>query len=140
MSGRYQRLRETADGMGERKDCSVIATAIVLDKDYQEVRQEFLRQGRKPNRSTNFSITQLVLFRYGMQATNIPAPAKTLVTLGRLGMQGRYLVRVSRHIAAMVDSVIHDWTQGRRHRIQFFYVVEPYGTKGTYEKALGYKG
>lgn len=50
--------------------------------------------------------------------------AATVKTLAKELTEGTYLVGTSGHVACLKDGEIHDWTAGRRHRIEDVYKVE----------------
>jgi hypothetical protein len=54
------------------------------------------------------------------------AGGKTVVTAARVLRRGKYLVRIRRHVLAIVDGQVHDWTDGRQHRVQqVFEIIQP---------------
>ena len=50
--------------------------------------------------------------------------AATMVTLARELTEGTYLVSTDGHVACLKNGEVHDWTKGRRHRIEAVYKVE----------------
>jgi hypothetical protein len=124
-SALYQKMSQASDGMQETKDCAVIAIAIVADLPYRYVHSLFEQLGRKPQSITkNTWIDQSLKF-LNLKTKNVTVRyrhrlgAKTIRTLGRViaDCKGVYLAYTCDHVMAIKDGVIHDWLNGRLHRI-----------------------
>lgn len=88
----------------ERADCSVRATAAALGLDYSEAHQRLAALGRKRNRGVKY---RLIAAELGLEAR----PDLSARTLGKIlpDMQsGRFVVRVYRHVFAVVNGLIVD--------------------------------
>ena len=48
----------------------------------------------------------------------------TVVTLAKELTEGTYLVGTPGHVLCLRDGVVHDWTEGKRHRVEDVYRVE----------------
>jgi len=104
--------------------CSVIALASVADISFGKARAIMAKQGRKERQGALLPwITKAVESR-NLKCTAIPVQSKTMKTITRELSQGKYLVFVRGHVAAVVDGVINDWTEGRAHRIVRVYKID----------------
>jgi hypothetical protein len=112
----------------EHKDCAVRAVAVATDYEYDDVHYAFSICGRVPRRGTRWEITEKVvkLLRHRMIDVTHQFKARTVRTLEREMRHhtGRYIVRVNRHLLPVVDGKVHDWSQGRLHRIIAVYRLE----------------
>lgn len=139
------------DRVGERNDCSVVATALVTERDYAEVHRVFRLNGRKSRRRTEMSITFKSLKALGFEAEQVYYPtrargyiqnpgyanrfrSKTVTKIEgeiqRKDPKGHYLIRTRGHILAFANGRIQDWTAGRRHRVIEVYHVQPISIRG----------
>jgi hypothetical protein len=50
--------------------------------------------------------------------------AATVTTLAKELTEGTYLVGTNGHVACLKNGEVHDWTKGRRHRVEDIYRVE----------------
>lgn len=50
--------------------------------------------------------------------------AATVKSLAKELTKGTYLVGTSGHVACLKDGEVHDWTAGRRHRVEDVYKIE----------------
>ena len=64
-------------------------------------------------------LTQKTAKLLGYEMDAVPYTAKTAITIerDRKLQQGRYLIGMTCHLAAMVDGKLVDWTTGRRKQI-----------------------
>lgn len=117
----YEDLQSASKSMHETNDCGVKALAVVAGLSYEEAHAKLARNGRTPRKGTPDVITRKVLSALGYKTEPVIVKAKTVRTLGRelKYRQGAYLVWTSnnRHILAIRDGKVCDWTKGRLHRI-----------------------
>lgn len=110
---------EAAKLLHETKDCAVKAVTAVTGVHYMDVHSLMAACGRRHRKGTPNHITRAVLDRLGFVTEEVKAWSKTVRTLGRefKGRSGTYLVWTSRHILAIKDGEVLDWTNGRLHRV-----------------------
>jgi len=124
MKNDIKKLQKESDKLGETNDCAVTAVAAVSNLPYEYVHRVFASCGRKRRKGTPFEVTQEVLKKLNIWTDRHRFEAQTITTMGReLPKKGRFLVRIRRHILAVVDGEVLDWTEGRRHRIRQAYKV-----------------
>ena len=126
----HDEVYKASSVFGENKDCAVVATAIVCGINYSEVHKLFLDEGRLYGHGSDMSWTVRVLTI--LEKTNLEIFSqdrleKMKADLGR-GLtsnnivkvlpKGRYIIHTKRHVAALVDGKIKDWTTNRRFRIK----------------------
>jgi len=130
MSELFESLDRESKILGETRDCAVKAVAIACgqEKDYRRVLELFRAKGRRNRGRTPFRVTESVVAALGCAMINVTDHfgSKTVRTLERemRGMSGCYLIRVRGHVLSVVDGSVHDWTQGRCHRIQSIYKIK----------------
>lgn len=154
MSSLYQSLRKDSISFGERRDCAVIATAVVTGVSYKEAHQILGLFGRKDKDGTPVDVTNRAISALGFKIIHhkgwvpgqlpdgrsnylyrTPPPgsplrkAKTYISAQRVlsrHFRGRkFLLRVNGHIAGFDGEQVQDWAAGRRHRILEIIEVVP---------------
>jgi len=123
---KFQELAKAANDMGETRDCAVKALAIVGDLSYEDAHCLLELYGRKSRDGTYDYITHKAL-KFLDLATEDQTKlwrdcmgGRTVRTLARVmrGRKGKWLVWTSQHILAVEDGEVHDWTNGRLHRVK----------------------
>lgn len=118
-TAKYERLSKVATEVyNEKMYCSVLALAVVADVSFGKAHAALKRAGRKDRRRTPMPILFTACKELGVDVG--VEEATTGVTVSKICKRldkGTYLIMTRGHIAAMVDGVVHDWTQGRRHRV-----------------------
>ena len=116
--------------MKERADCTVIATAIACRIPYPEA-HEMVRMMGRPNRQgfyTNIIAESLPQFGYeAIELKRIKQKNGSLYTpktIGKKLKSGYYICQVNGHAFAVVNGVVEDWTDGRRHRIKRIWKIK----------------
>jgi hypothetical protein len=127
----WDSMAKASVAQNEHRDCTVkaltAATGLTYDvchaalaKTGRKNRQgcHWYSQGPKAAESLGFNMRRMDRSEYR---------AKTMITAGRdrALKSGRFVVQVSRHVAAVVDGKVIDWTEGRRHRVEDIYECTP---------------
>lgn len=111
----------------ETNDCTVKALTAATGLDYDTCHAALAKFGRKPRKGCVFHMVGKRAAQYlGWKMETVSKHelrAKTITTAERdpVLRNGRWVLQVSRHVAACVDGKVIDWTQGRRHRLQCAY-------------------
>jgi hypothetical protein len=116
----FETIDKCSKDFNETKDCAVKAVSLVTGVHYADVLALMDAKGRKPRKGTPMRIIYATLKHLGYTTVKIDTyDAKTVRTLERQmrHTKGTYLVWVRKHILAVVDGNVIDWTQGRRHRV-----------------------
>lgn len=120
----YSSVTEQSRYHNETNDCAVKALAIACNVAYSTAHAMLKKHGRKDRKGTFHYTTFAAIKELGFEAVKVDRlTARTVKTVGRSYKDGRYLVFVHRHVAAMVDGKIIDWTEGRCHRIKSLYKI-----------------
>jgi hypothetical protein len=113
----------------EKLDCTVHAIAIAAQMPYSAAHRELELAGRKPRKG--FSTAKFIEFKQNRIANyavlNVPlfAIRPTWDNVKHLTREGRYLVRVTGHVFAVIDGVIHDGVpSGGRCRVKGIFKLE----------------
>jgi len=113
----------------ENNDCTVKALAIVTELDYSTVHAAFAKAGRKPRKGANRAISAKAakLLGFHMEQVDSHISARTAITIEREPslQSGRYVIGMTRHLAAMIDGKLVDWSEGRRKKINAVYALSP---------------
>lgn len=119
--------REVAGYKGTQNDCVIRSIAIATGKPYQEVYNEI---GFKvKNRGVKKDITRIYLRSLGwsfVPTMNFGSGCKTHLKPDELP-DGVLIVKVSKHLVAMIDGVIHDTfdcSRGGRRCVYGYYIKE----------------
>lgn len=127
----YTEMRTVRDSMGESNDCSVVALSVVLDLPYADAHELMRWFGRIPGHGVSLGTIYMAIREWGAERVDVSARyraagVKTPITAARfMPKHGRYLLTTARHIIGYKDGVIHDWTDGRRHRIERIDLITP---------------
>lgn len=121
-------INNVARSMNENRDCAVRAVAIVSGVDYRAAHAALKAEGRKDRCGTYPVQYCAALTKMGFEARKIEFRGATVRTIGSQLRRGKFLVRVSRHVLAVVDGKVMDWTEGRLHRVKDVYEVVPAGS------------
>ena len=139
--------RAEAGYKGEARDCTVRAIAIALGRPYQEVYDDMNAAGRKERKHKGASrssartgvyrqTTRRYLESQGWSWTpcmGIGTGCKVHLRSNELPT-GRIIVKLSRHLAAVIDGVLHDISDCSRNGTRCVYgywQAETANTKGT---------
>lgn len=141
--GKFAKMHEVAEALGESNDCGVKAVALTTDSEYATVHAAMQAAGRKPRRGTWLPQIQEVIRDLGFRMVEMnprdiidafPGQHKNLKSLTthhpeRFAKQwpdGRYMMLVSGggHIVAIVDGYTMDWTERRPMRCKRLWKVE----------------
>lgn len=133
---KYQRVKKAnyRKTMTERQDCTVIALAILCRIGYKEAHDKMAEKGRAKSRGTTsdhiiscaedlgFTVTE-VTGKYGYSNSSIASICQpngckyTPKTIGSRLKKGYYLCLVRGHVFSVVNGIVEDWTNGRKHQV-----------------------
>ena len=128
----------------ERGDCAVRAIAAVTNTDYVKVHAMMADMGRKHKRGTPWDIIWATLNELGFKAVRRNAydfihryPGSHATALRSVTTHhpdrfkdvwrdgNAYIFHTTRHVAAVVNGVNHDWTRGRACRVKTIWEIVP---------------
>lgn len=118
------RLINTRDseGIKDKGACSVNALSIVLDIPFTEAQALWAQAGRKRNKGVP---TLLVHKLPGLKFVPVIRSPKTIAKFVKMFPVGRFFVRKSHHMFAIVDGKVHDWAwQSPRVRLTNAWRIE----------------
>lgn len=127
---KFPKLMRKMQEHGETNDCGVKCLAIVCRTNYENAHRVAQKMGRKPRKGTPWNWQTLRLagneLGYVFKPCRADLHGKTITTAARDLQRGYYAVLVSRgrHVVAVHNGQIHDWTEGRRHRVYAVWKVE----------------
>ena len=128
ISTTYKTVLESSNKICETNDCGVISMSIATGKSYEECHKAFKKAGRKDRRGVGLGMIENVLQQFGFNneikvcATEF-GKRITVNQAGKYLKDGNYIAVTRNHALAIVNGVPHDWTEGRRHQVKFFYKV-----------------
>lgn len=98
--------------------CSVIGVAVTAGVGYGKAYHALRRAGRKHGCGAYFHHIQNALRELGQEPQVIRGyEGRQIKTMKRELTQGRFLVFVRGHVAAIRDGQSLDWTENRAHRV-----------------------
>ena len=131
---KFKQAKNTCLINNDDQFCSVMSMMIATDLDYDDCFTALELAGRVKGQGAYTEQTLQALDILNIQHEHIsgidinqhqPNGSRyTMHSIGKLFPEGRYLVRVSGHIAAMIDGVVHDWTQKRKHKVTDVIKIE----------------
>ena len=134
---------EDAKSLGEYNDCTVKAIAITTGVDYKKVHDALKNVGRKDRKGATIWQMQRACLDLGFQMKSVSSKAimnkyptagqklKNITTnhperFNKAWKDGKnYILSCRSHVAAVVDGANHDWTLGRKYRVNIVYEVVP---------------
>ena len=127
------RVAHVATRMGETNDCAVRALALVLRISYETAHSALERAGREFQDGTPRGVTETAIALLGFRIRRRWSPTRLALVTGRRGRPSTahalldpeawaevpdMLLFVHRHVAALVDSKVEDWTQNHAAPIE----------------------
>lgn len=128
----------------ERGDCAVRAIAAVTNTDYAKVHAMMAEMGRKHKRGTPWEIIWATLHALGFRRVQrcamdfiqqYPGSHATALRSVTTHHPDRfpavwqnnkaYIFHTTRHVAAIVNGVNHDWTRGKACRVRTIWEIVP---------------
>ena len=127
----YIKAAKKATELNETNDCSVKAVSIACDVPYFVAHKALKLQGRRNRKGSLIPQIRRAFESLGFKTVQVKHKAATVSTLANDStvQQGFYVAVVSRHILAVVNGKIEDWSEGSRRRIESVYRVEPTATR-----------
>lgn len=121
-------IQAVSNSIGEKNDCGVVAVALVTGCGYNEAHRQLKLEGRRRHGCSKRWMYDAVLKRIGYEREDVTdywkRRAKTIISFGRVVDRHSYMVHISGHVLAVTNGQVHDWTKGRRHRIQKVYKIK----------------
>jgi len=125
----YEKAKGYAVQKGETNDCSVKAVSIACDVPYHVAHKALALQGRVNRRGAYHRQIEKAIESLGFKFAHlVNVKAATCATLARdpAVHKGFFVAYVKRHILAVVDGKIEDWTATNcRRRLEGVYRVVP---------------
>ncbi len=120
-----------SNAKGEHRDCTVKALTAATGLSYDECHKALADTGRKPRKGCHWYIQgPIAANALGFNMRRLDRSeyrCKTMITAAkdRALRSGRFVVQVKRHVAAVVDGNVVDWSEGTRRRIEDIYECTP---------------
>lgn len=113
----------------DKRCCGPIAVAIVCGVTGRRAQNAMALFGRQRGRGSQTYQILGAVKAFGFEVRELTkhpiTKCKTVRTLGKnTPKRGTFLVFTARHVLAVKDGVVQDWTDGRLHRITAIYRVE----------------
>lgn len=125
----FEQLQERSKARGERGDCTVKAWAVVADLSYDEAHADLAARGRRTGKGVHMrSLLGSLTRQRGLELTDVTMywrkrGVKTVTSTKYLRPGSTYLVFVKGHVLAIKGGEVHDWTEGRKFRVNQIFEV-----------------
>jgi hypothetical protein len=135
-SAEYRALNNESLARGERRDCTVIAVAVVCSVPYDVAHSALTAAGRRAKRGTHFAVTRSAIEALGYKVEEVPLqyfigqypkPHRSVLKsvtshhpdrFPQAWADGKtYLLRCAGHVLAVVNGVNMDWSRGKALRV-----------------------
>ena len=123
-TAKFRRLKDVGKEVyNEKGDCGVIAIALFCDVSYGKAHAALTRAGRKKRCGTHHQhmVGAIKELRGETLApVMVGTTTKHCYTINKAPERvkhDRAILLTKGHAACMIDGIVHDWTQGRRHRV-----------------------
>ena len=135
-------VMEESKSLGEYNDCTVKAIAITTGVPYEKVHAALKKVGRRNNKGATIWQMQLACQAIGFKMVAVPkegfldqypksSKLKNITThhpkkFNKVWKDGKkYIFNTSKHVAAVIDGVNHDWSVGNSLRVKTVFHVVP---------------
>lgn len=132
----YEQRVAASGKMGETNDCSVKAVSIACRVPYNVAHDVLRKMGRKHGRGVRMVQIGAAMLELDCTFGTEKHPRQsngsrwTAASIGRGYPRGYFIVEFRGHVAAMINGVVQDWTDGRRHQVTGVYrVTVPRGSR-----------
>lgn len=133
-SEKYRELSKQSEANKEGDDCSVITVAVACNVPYEKAHEALKYCGRENCCGTTPPTTRAAINKLGYKCVDVsmkdiiekyPSAHHVLKSVTthhperfpKVWKDGNvYIFWCSRHVCAVVDGVVHDWTKGRAKR------------------------
>lgn len=141
---KYNQLFADSERHNERSDCTVVAIAIVTGKSYTQSWDALAAAGRQPRCGATRDKQRKALAALGYKARRVqpdyfinqyPEVHKRQLKnvtshhpdrFPHVFQNGKvYMMFNRKHVAALVDGKLHDWTRGTRKKIVEIWEITP---------------
>ena len=136
----FKKMSKSSNKWGETNDCSVKAVAIATGVNYETAHGKCALRGRSYRKGLSAGAIGHAVRDLGFVVDKVESKHKMSPTLWRqkysssmtigamqragiIPKRGVYLVFTRSHVLCVRAGQIHDWTDGRRHRITSVYHV-----------------
>ena len=109
----YEELARNGIKYFDRNFCTVIALATVCDLSYRRAYKKLEREGRKKGRGTYPFEYHQAIKKQGYRIDRVDFRkdgVRTLAQAQKKYTSGKYLVETRKHISAIVNGDLNDWT------------------------------
>lgn len=125
----FEELHKRSKEKLERGDCTVKAVAVVCGVLYDVAHKAMAEAGRPLRGRSDWEMPHNAIRSLGFELVEEKFPGKTVVTLERdlqrYARGRKFYIEVRGHVVGFDGEKIVDWTQGRRHRVNKVYRVQP---------------
>lgn len=92
----------------QSNDCTVRALANVFDMDYDDAYDYLAAAGRKCSRGFHFKTLEHPKLKWEAYQAIKGQSRKTISDFCKEHPEGKWIIRVSKHVAAVIDGVVYD--------------------------------
>ena len=131
----YSKAKLGSQSMLEQDDCAVIAASIAMNRSYHWAHAEFEKLGRVRGRPTMLDISTKVmlgtkdfagLVKKGVIKLTVEEFGRKVTprTLAKKLGKGRWIAVTRKHMLAIVDGEVQDYTATTNHRVLMFWQMK----------------
>ena len=129
---KYETLNKSTEYRSEKRDCTVVALALLSGEEYKDAYAALELAGRKRNCGAYTYQTMEAFKILDVELTQLPSISirqkngsrYTPKTIGKRYQKGKFLCRSHGHMFALIDGVVEDWSRNRRLHIKQMWKVE----------------
>ena len=142
----YNQIKEVQAYKKDKNCCTVVASTIALDEDFEKMQMTYDSEGRRRNKGLPHYETRRIFKKLAEERGYHCQQIKQIdmdkfggvgVTVNRverfLRPDKSYVLCMSGHVAGAIDGKVQDWTEGRRNRVTEIWELTPPKSKQTVE-------
>ena len=138
---KYSEIETMQEYDRDKNCCTVVASSIAFNVPFDEMQNYFFQHGRKRNKGYHmYKIIDEIAKDYGYKVekfhkvpngyynsetkeTILPSISLTVKNCTKYLDKGTFILKVSRHVLAVKNGKVEDWTRGRQNRVKDIYRI-----------------
>lgn len=126
----FQDINDLVSLYGDTNCCASIAVSLTTLTPFNEVYEYVMSKGRKKRGFTSHDLLEEAIERFSGKDIDYKTIEEVFgrktIPVSKIGNylpKGSYICYTRGHVLSLIDGNVIDWTEGRRHRVQYYYKI-----------------